>query len=64
MKNGNTFVFVSGACLSQRSFFAQPFKQELNAYRYCLVTVCRTIDNQRNGLETQVKSLMLLMLHP
>ena len=22
------------------------------------------IDNQRNGLETQVKSLMLLMLHP
>ena len=42
MKNGNTFVFVSGACLSQRSFFAQPFKQELNAYRYCLVTVCPT----------------------
>ena len=22
------------------------------------------IDSQRNGLETQVKSLMLLMLHP
>ena len=30
----NTFFLVPGACLSQRSFFAQPFKQELNAYRY------------------------------
>ena len=27
-------AIVIGACLSQKSFFAQPFKQELNAYRW------------------------------
>ena len=25
---------------------------------------CKIIDNERNGLETQVEAIMLLMLHP
>ena len=69
-------IFCINSSVRKRTIITPHILLFTLVFHYADVTLCMTlsarililvtlrIDNQRNGLETQVKPLMLLMLHP